>query len=295
MNWWIQAARPRTLPLATAAVFFGAAGINWNLHNTLVVVLAWLTAVALQIFSNFANDWGDFKNGADDDTRIGPARVMQSGSATVKSMKKALVILGFSSFTLGFILLYYSLILFGKYTDFLVFISVGILAIWAAYRYTAGDNPYGYKGLGDVFVFLFFGIVSPAGLYYLLHFSIDWSIFLRIGFVGVACVMVLHLNNMRDRQTDEVTGKRTIAVKLGFTYSKCLHGLYGVICILSSLGLVFSSHFSIASVLFGAFSLLWLIVHLIIVLRIKTEKSFDAQLKVVALSTFVSSILYLFC
>lgn len=295
MNWWIQAARPRTLPLATATVFFGAAGITWNSHNALVVVLAWLTAVALQVFSNFANDWGDYKNGADNDSRIGPTRVMQSGSVTMKSMKRALVFLGFMAFFLGIALLVYALVLSGRYTDFFVFLAAGLLALWAAYRYTAGENPYGYKGLGDLFVFLFFGIASPAGVYYLLRFSMDWNVLLRVGFVGVACVMVLHLNNMRDRQTDEVAGKRTIAVKLGFTYSKWLHGLYGVICILSSFGLVFSSHFSIASVLFGAFSLLWLIVHLIIVLRIKTEKSFDAQLKVVALSTFVSSILYLLC
>lgn len=295
MNWWIQAARPRTLPLATATVFFGAAGITWNSHNALVVVLAWLTAVALQVFSNFANDWGDYKNGADNDSRIGPTRVMQSGSVTMKSMKRALVFLGFMAFFLGIALLVYALVLSGRYTDFFVFLAAGLLALWAAYRYTAGENPYGYKGLGDLFVFLFFGIASPAGVYYLLRFSMDWNVLLRVGFVGVACVMVLHLNNMRDRQTDEVAGKRTIAVKLGFTYSKWLHGLYGVICILSSFGLVFSSHFSIASVLFGAFSLLWLIVHLIIVLRMKTEKSFDAQLKVVALSTFVSSILYLLC
>ena len=295
MNWWIQAARPRTLPLATATVFFGAAGINWNLHNCIVVCLAWLTAIALQVFSNFANDWGDFKNGADDENRIGPMRVMQTGNVTSKSMKKALIFLGLASFTLGLMLLFYSLLLLGRFTDFIVFLSVGIFAIWAAYRYTAGDNPYGYKGFGDLFVFLFFGVVSPLGLYYLLRFTIDWNVILRIGFVGLACVMVLHLNNMRDRRTDEATGKKTIAVKLGFKLSKALHFFYGIICLFSSFALTYSLHFSIVSILFCSFSVLWLIVHLFIVLRIREESSFDSQLKVVALSTFVSSILFLFC
>jgi 1,4-dihydroxy-2-naphthoate octaprenyltransferase len=295
MIWWIQAARLRTLPLATATVFFGAAGITWNSHNVLVVVLAWLTAVALQVFSNFANDWGDYKNGADNDNRIGPTRVMQSGSVTMKSMKRALVILGFMAFCLGIALLVYALVLSDRYADFFVFLAAGIFALWAAYRYTAGENPYGYKGFGDLFVFFFFGIASPVGVYYLLRFSLDWNVLLRVGFVGIACVMVLHLNNMRDRQTDEATGKRTVAVKLGFKWAKWLHFSYGIICLLSSFGLAFSLHFSFWSNIFFAFSALWLIAHLIFVIRVKKEVHFDSQLKVVALSTFVNSILFLFC
>jgi 1,4-dihydroxy-2-naphthoate octaprenyltransferase len=295
MKWWIEAARLRTLPLASATVFFGAAGIVWDRHNTLVVALAWFTAVSLQIFSNFANDWGDFNNGADNDNRVGPSRVMQTGKVSASNMKKALVILGASSFVLGMSLLYFALVQIGRNLEFFIFLTIGLLAIWAAYKYTAGNNPYGYRGLGDLFVFIFFGVVSPAGVFYFLRFTIDVELLLRIGFVGTASVMVLHLNNMRDRISDKESGKRTLSVQLGFSKSKLLHVIYGIICLMSSFFLAMQHEFLVMPLVFLCFSWLWIFIHLTFVLRVKDEKNYDPQLKIVALSTFISSALFLFC
>ncbi|MFM7768946.1 MAG: 1,4-dihydroxy-2-naphthoate octaprenyltransferase [Bacteroidota bacterium] len=295
MSWWVKAARLRTLPLAIATVLIGAAGMEWNQRNLVVFVLSLLTAISLQVFSNFANDFGDFENGADNESRIGPSRVMQSGEVSKVIMKKALVLLGLVSFFLGLSLLIFALLPSGKIVEFFLFLAVGILAIWSAFKYTAGENPYGYKGLGDVFVFFFFGIVSPAGVFFLTRLDIHFDLLFRILLVGGASVMVLHLNNMRDQESDVKAKKYTIATRLGFENSKQLHYIY-MICVFSSVVfLFFNLPQSINSYLFLGFTASWMLIHFITIWGVKQPSAFDGQLKVVALGTFATSLFYTCC
>ena len=146
---WITAMRLRTLPLAAAGILAGSAGLKPELLSSSIFTLALLTALALQIFSNLANDYGDFQNGADGKNRVGPARMVQSGSISPELMKRGLYVSGAIAFSLGILLLNEVFVVKRNWMGFSLYLGVGVLAIWAAFRYTAGKNPYGYKGLGD--------------------------------------------------------------------------------------------------------------------------------------------------
>ena len=161
---WIQAMRLRTLPLAASGIIAGAAGLQDTPRFGLVFSLALLTALALQIFSNLANDYGDFKNGADNEHRVGPQRAVQAGLISAEAMKRGLYISGAISFVLGVALLVVAFLLKSLYFPFFLYLGIGLLAILFAYTYTAGDNPYGYRGLGDLSVFLFFGVISVVSM-----------------------------------------------------------------------------------------------------------------------------------
>lgn len=215
MKKWIAAARLRTLPLALSSIFMGAF-LAQSVFMFRLDVLVWavITTVLLQVMSNFANDYGDTQNGADSSDRVGPARAVQTGEITRKGMFIAILITGFLAFCSGIYLLYVS---FGGFSSryFRLFLGLGLLAIGAAYTYTAGKRPYGYRGLGDISVFLFFGWVGVIASYFLytLHFSVD--LLLPATACGALAAGVLNINNLRDRLSDEKAGKMTIAVKLG--------------------------------------------------------------------------------
>ena len=212
---WISAFRLRTLPLAVAGIILGSfLAVSDLKYNWSIILLALLTAVLLQILSNLANDYGDFSKGTDNEHRVGPTRALQSGEINQSEMKSALIITSVITLTSGILLLWVS---FGtdKLLYAIVFFSIGILAIWAAIKYTVGKSAYGYQGFGDLFVFLFFGWVSVVGIYFLQVQSIEFKIFLPGTAMGFLSAGVLNLNNLRDIVNDKASDKITLAVKLG--------------------------------------------------------------------------------
>jgi 1,4-dihydroxy-2-naphthoate octaprenyltransferase len=217
---WISASRLRTLPLAASGILFGAVHVGKEPVNILTLSLGLLTAFLLQILSNWANDLGDFENGADQVRLAGPSRAVQSGSITARQMKIGVLIMAMVTLICGVLFLYQSLWLNNRQLDFWIFLSFGLAGIIAAYAYTAGPKPYGYIGLGDLSVFVFFGLMSVLGMHYILYSNLDKSAFLLSIFMGTMSVGVLHLNNMRDIDDDAKAGKITVALRLGWRKSK---------------------------------------------------------------------------
>lgn len=213
MQAWLNAIRLRTLPLALASILMGSC---MALHNGLfrweVFFLATLTTTLLQILSNLANDYGDSIHGADSQERRGPIRAVQSGIISSQEMKRAMVLFAILSFISGILLLYISI------TDtFLIlsFMGLGLLAIFAAITYTSGSNPYGYVGLGDLSVFLFFGLVGVLGTYYLHTLEFSTELILPAFSLGLFSASVLNINNIRDIESDNKAGKKSIPVRIG--------------------------------------------------------------------------------
>lgn len=218
MNRWIEAARPRTLPLAIASILLGnflayAAGK----FSFLTAILAILTTLLLQILSNFANDLGDSKNGVDNKNRKVALRAVQTGKISPSEMKNAVIIAASLSFISGISLLYFAL-QYAKPQTIIAFVMLGLLAILAAIAYTVGKKPYGYIGLGDLSVFLFFGWVGTFGTYYLQTEILNYYILIPASGCGFLSVAVLNLNNLRDIENDRKTGKNSIPVRIGKIY-----------------------------------------------------------------------------
>ena len=237
---WIRAARPRTVLLSFSGVLLGGFLAFDQLRSLslskgrpyLVIIFAALTAILLQILSNLANDYGDFKKGTDSANRVGPQREMQSGAISEKEMKWALVIVSGLCLLSGFLLLfvyYIAKVAVVPHYRFLFvlsfFIALGIGAILAALFYTLGKHPYGYRGLGDLFCFLFFGWAAVAGTYYLSTPWFDFSVFLPASAMGFLSNAVLNINNMRDVENDRASGKNSLVVKLGLKKAFVYHCL----------------------------------------------------------------------
>ncbi|MFN3019177.1 1,4-dihydroxy-2-naphthoate polyprenyltransferase [Vibrio coralliilyticus] len=220
---WLDAARPKTLPLALVSILTGSV-LAYSTHqfSWMISILAFLTATLLQILSNLANDYGDAVKGTDNDKRLGPMRAIQSGAVTQADMKQAIVINIILTMLVGLALVFYAL---DSLQSILAFIGLGVLAIVAAIAYTVGNKPYGYVGLGDVSVFIFFGLLGVAGTFF-LHTGIVAPLLVlpAIG-CGLLAVAVLNINNMRDIENDEECGKRTVAVRLGQKNAKHYHTL----------------------------------------------------------------------
>lgn len=291
MSPWISAARPRTLPLALSSILMGcflAAAhqqFSWS-----IALLACLTTILLQILSNFANDYGDAVNGKDTDARQGPARAVQSGEITAKSMKKVIIVFSILSFLSGSTLLYQAL-QNATWHTFVAFLGLGILAIIAAITYTAGKKPYGYIGLGDISVLIFFGWVGVLGTYYLHTQNLDWSILLPATSCGLFAVAVLNINNIRDIESDTLTGKRSIPVRLGRQNAVIYHWIILIISMLSSTIYYFLFHQSILQGLFFL-SFPFFIRNGIAVSKLENPKQLDPYLKQMALSTLLYVILF---
>jgi 1,4-dihydroxy-2-naphthoate octaprenyltransferase len=222
-NAWIAALRLRTLPLALASTGMGnLLALTTDKFDPNVCALTLLTSVFLQILSNLANDYGDMVKGADNETRVGPVRGLQSGLITPTAMIVAIIITSFISLNLGCIL-----ISVGtkdlQYPVVLLFLALGLLSIVAAIRYTVGKKPYGYAGWGDFSVFFFFGLVGVAGTYYLQVHNLEYYILLPASAIGFLCVGVLNINNMRDIESDTQAGKRTLVVRMGLIRAKIYH------------------------------------------------------------------------
>lgn len=218
---WLESLRPKTLPLAFAAIVVGTTLAWWQGHfNPLVAVLALVTAGLLQILSNLANDYGDAVKGSDKPDRIGPLRGMQKGVITQQQMKKALIV------TVVLICLSGLALLFTAYqsmADFIGFLVLGGVSIIAAITYTVGTRPYGYIGLGDISVLIFFGWLSVMGSWYLQAHTLEAVTFLPATACGLLATAVLNINNLRDINSDRENGKNTLAVRLGPTNARRYH------------------------------------------------------------------------
>ena len=220
---WIAAFRLRTLPLSVSGIIIGACLAHHNgAFNAYIFTIAILLTISLQILSNLANDYGDGVKGTDNENRVGPERAIQSGAISEDEMllgikNNILIVVG-----LSVALIYMSFGVSHLLLSLLFFLLAG-LSIYAAINYTVGESAYGYKALGDLFVFIFFGFVSVGGSYVLFVKQIDHHIFLPAICLGLLSVGVLNLNNMRDIDSDKLSGKITLAVKLGRKRAKQYH------------------------------------------------------------------------
>lgn len=289
---FVNAARLRTLPLSVSGIIVGTGlAISENKFNGIIFTLALLTTIGFQIISNFANDYGDGVKGTDNEERIGPKRALQSGKINPKQMKLAIIITSVITFFIALFLIY---IAFGK-NDFLnitIFLILGIASIAAAIKYTVGNSAYGYYGFGDVFVLLFFGFLSVLGSYYLYTKQLNYLAILPSITVGSFSVGVLNLNNMRDRESDIKSNKKTLAVKLGGNYAKKYHFIILYIGVLSSFIYSYFTANSVSDFLY-TIAFIPLFIHLKKVANNRELKNLDPELKKLAIITFIYSVLFL--
>ena len=224
LKTWIRAARPRTLLLSFSGVLLGGfLSLTTPYCNLNVVLFSALTAILLQVLSNLANDYGDFKKGTDGAKRVGPQREMQSGAITEKEMKRGLAITAALCLICGALLIF----VFARLTwqELAVFAALGIAAVLAAVLYTLGKHPYGYHGWGDLFCFLFFGWAAVAGTFYMATKSLDFNVLLPATAMGLLSNAVLNINNMRDYENDKASGKNSLVVKIGLKKAFVYHCL----------------------------------------------------------------------
>ena len=290
---WIQAARLRTLPLSLSGIIVaGAVAITEDVFSGVIFGLSLLTTLSFQILSNFANDYGDGVKGTDNADRIGPKRALQSGILNAHQLKQGMLINSVISMLFSAVLI---LIAFWErdWTYMLVYSALGVFAVTAAITYTVGKGAYGYMGLGDLFVFLFFGIVGVVAAYFLYTDQLNREIVWLSMCIGCLSTAVLNLNNMRDRINDDRVGKITLAVRLGSQGSRVYHGLLILTAIVFALLFLLTRQNNWW--LLPAVALLPLIPHLIRVFRISDPAQFDPELKKVALSTFAFALLIFIC
>ncbi len=296
MKHWLHAFRLRTLPLAVSSILVGSALANdwgWiSCHATscdpMVLVLASLTAILLQILSNLANDLGDHEHGTDNIDRVGPKRTVQSGAITPAEMKRAMMICGLLAFISGCSLIVVAL---GLTLRTLFFFLLGLAAIGAAVKYTFGKNPYGYAGLGDISVFIFFGIVGVCGTYFLHTNRFEPMVLAPAIAFGLLSSGVLNVNNMRDIHNDAASGKRTLVVRMGSVNARIYHTILVVGAELCLIGFALFIQASWTTWLF-LLSAPGYIIHLKCVWSTKEPRDLDPQLKVLAMGTFLSALLF---
>ncbi|MCU0416259.1 MAG: 1,4-dihydroxy-2-naphthoate polyprenyltransferase [Cytophagaceae bacterium] len=281
---WIQAFRLRTLPLSLSTIGMGGVlAAYYNAFHWNVFLACCSTTLFLQILSNIANDYGDSVHGADRPERVGPTRAVQSGRIHSNDMKRAMGLFALLSFVSGIYLLFL-LIQLLSLTTLGIFLLLGIAAIFAAIRYTAGDSPYGYKGLGDIFVFLFFGWVAVMGTFFLQVGHVEAMVWLPASTMGFFSTGVLNVNNLRDIESDPLAGKKTIPVRIGWIAGKWYQtflifagwacaGIYWILTVNSPIQIV------------SWLSLPLFIRHLILIWKQDQPKGLDPYLKQLAMST----------
>jgi len=287
---WISAFRLRTLPLSISGIIVASSLAAYNgLFQWHIFVLAILVTLSYQILSNLANDYGDGVKGTDNENRIGPERAIQSGAISPKDMLQAIRINILVCIVLTVGLIYFA---FGSTHLLLalVFLVLGSIAVVSAMKYTMGNSAYGYKGLGDIFVFIFFGLVSVIGCYILFAKQIDDIVFLPAITIGLLSAGVLNLNNMRDIITDATSNKMTFAVKLGAKKAKGYHLFLVISAIIISMIYSILYYNSLFNFIFFL-AYIPLVLHIRKVIKIKTPKAYDPELKKLALSTFALAVL----
>ncbi|WP_347174778.1 1,4-dihydroxy-2-naphthoate octaprenyltransferase [Polaribacter uvawellassae] len=306
---YIQAARLRTLPLSVSGIIVGSflgnndstIRISESLFNTKISIgagpiytssifwLAILTTIGFQVLSNFANDYGDGIKGTDDN-RTGEKRLVASGAISPKQMKSAMILTTIITLIIALLLIY---VAFGKddFINSIVFFGLGIASIAAAIKYTVGKSAYGYSGFGDVFVFVFFGLLSVVGSYFLFTKELNFIIFLPAFSVGLLSTAVLNLNNMRDRENDKKAHKNTLVVKIGAESAKVYHSVLIIASFLFAFLYVVIQYKNPIQFLF-LIAYFPLLKHLLFVMKNTNEAGLDGELKKVALSTFLFGILF---
>lgn len=302
MKHWIEAARLRTLPLSVSGIIVGS---MYALRPTDVIdtptevfswkifALAMITTLGLQILSNFANDYGDGMKGTDNADRVGPQRAIQSGVIAPAAMKRAIILTSGLTLIAAILLIYCSF----KDTNIgysLFFLVLGILAIASAIRYTVGNTAYGYRGFGDLFVFVFFGLVSTLGVNFLYSKEVEWLLIMPATAIGFLSVGVLNLNNMRDEASDKKSNKNTIVVKIGGANAKKYHYFLIVSAMVLVLFFAVLSQYRLDQYLF-VLAFIPLTKHLNTVCKNQEPRALDPELKKLALSTFALSILLALC
>ncbi len=290
LSVWVSAMRLRTLPLSVSGIIVASSLAYYKGYfNIEICVLALLTTISLQVLSNLANDYGDGVKGTDNEDRIGPERALQSGAISPKAMLRAIQLNVVICSILALLLIGTA---FGTVHLLLMglFLVLAVAAVVAAIKYTMGTNAYGYKGLGDVFVFLFFGLVSVVGCYVLYAKTVHAIVIGPAITIGALSAAVLNLNNMRDRTSDAAANKITLAVKLGKKGAKIYHAFLLVLAIFSSLvfGIIYYK---------TPFSILYMIAYIPLILHFKkvqrhtVPQHLDPELKKVALTTFLFALL----
>ncbi len=282
---WITALRLRTLPLALASIGMGSfLAASEHVFKLNVLIWAALTTIFLQILSNLANDYGDSVNGADNEHRVGPVRAVQSGVISAGEMKIGILMFIFLALAAGIILLSETV---GLGTNlFYWFLGFGVLSIGAAYTYTAGNRPYGYAGLGDLMVLIFFGILGVGGSYFLYAQQIDAQIILPAISMGALATGVLNINNIRDIESDTKAGKQTIPVRFGQQVAIKYHWSLIIIAVSTAAYYIYLQGYNY-------YNLIWLLgVPLLFINGYKVattplQKDLDPYLKQLALSTLL--------
>jgi len=289
---WLNAARLRTLPLSFSGILVGAGlAVKETVFDANIFILALLTTVSFQILSNFANDYGDGVKGTDNIDRVGPKRALQSGLLSEKQLKKGILITIIIALLFSLALIF---VAFGteniRYS--LLFFFLGIASIIAAIKYTVGVKAYGYNAMGDIFVFLFFGLLAVLGSYFLYAKNMHFLVVLPAITIGLLGAAVLNLNNMRDRISDTKANKITIPVLFGEKKAKKYHAF-----LLLGAYIAAFLYFYISEVSWWHFTpllaFLPLLKHYTVVQLNKNPSTLDSELKKVALSTFLFSLLFL--
>ncbi len=288
---WLHAIRLRTLPLAFSSSLLGSfIAIHDKVVKWSVLWLALLTTLFLQILSNLANDYGDSRNGADNDERVGPQRAVQSGLISATEMRRAVITLIILALASGIVLIGVG-IGFRFSVRWFIFLALGIAAMAAAVKYTVGRRPYGYRGFGDLFVFLFFGLTGVIGTYYLHAGHLRSDLLLPASAIGFFSVAVLNLNNMRDILGDKKAGKKTLVVILGPIRARWYH-LFLIASALLALILFTMVNYRQPVQYIFLLTLPVLVLHLATVFRVTSPSEFDPQLKRLALTTFLTVIIF---
>jgi 1,4-dihydroxy-2-naphthoate octaprenyltransferase len=298
---YIKAARLRTLPLSISGIIIGSylgnqfvnnlseTNIQFSIWGSAIFWLAILTTIGFQVLSNFANDYGDGIKGSDKN-RVGESRMVSSGAITPKEMKMAMIYTTIITLIIALLLIY---VAFGSknFELSVLFLGLGIASIAAAIKYTVGNSAYGYSGFGDLFVFLFFGLLSVVGSYFLFTNQLSFKIFFPAISTGLLSTAVLNLNNLRDREEDKKNNKNTLVVKLGLSKAKIYHFFLVFLALITALIYVFLDFTSIYELVFLV-AFIPLIKNIIIVSKNKIPAELDGELKKVALSTFLFAILF---
>ncbi len=288
---WLQAFRLRTLPLALSSTLLGSfLAYSKGKFSLAVFLLASLTTLFLQILSNLANDYGDGIRGFDDENRLGPERVIQSGKVSLKAMKRMIILFVLLSLISGTALILTGLPQYPVYKT-IVFFVVGFSAIIAAVKYTIGKQPYGYVGLGDIFVFIYFGIVGVCGTFYLHTGFFDPWVLLPASTIGMFSSGVLNINNLRDINNDKKNGKKTLVVRLGVKGAKIYHAALVGIAVLLSVFYTIIFFRSPVQLLFMV-TLPFLMIDVRNVFQNSMPVDLNVELKKLALTTFAFSITF---
>lgn len=290
---WLYAFRLRTLPLAFSSIITGASiayvhrlgQLNWAVFG-----LCLLTTLLLQILSNLANDYGDSEKGTDNDERIGPKRAVQAGMLSFAEIKRGIIVCVILCLIAGIGLIYEAFKGVSLNASIFFFV-LGLGAIAAAIKYTVGKSAYGYRGMGDVFVLLFFGFVGVCGSYYLMAQQLRWEVLLPAYAIGAFASGVLNLNNMRDMESDAKAGKITLVVRIGLERARKYHALLLLSGFAAAIAYVVVDFKSSMQLLFILTALLFT-KHLRKVRAVENPRDFDPLLKELAISTFIFSILF---